>query len=347
MTSDEYSLKDRFCDLPWILAEVHAGGSVYVCCPRYSDGKTIGNIFENSPDEVWNSPAAIAFREGVLAGDFRMCHPVQCPLIAGKSLPVKTALTDPAMREVVRNNITRSPRGPRAVKLAHDDSCNLSCPSCRDHVIVAKKDKQKELDRVLKDFILPFVADAQILELAGDGDPFASKHYRDILALTAANHPNLKISLHTNAVLCDGRSWNELALEGRVHSVLVSIDAAKKETYDVVRRNGDWERLNDNLRMLGEKRKTGAVRWLTFAFVVQSRNFAEMADFVRFAKSHNADKVSFSLIYRWDRAMSEAAFLKEQVWLPEHPQFADFKAVLADPIFSDPMVALGDVERFR
>jgi MoaA/NifB/PqqE/SkfB family radical SAM enzyme len=328
------------------MAEIHADGAVFVCCPRYSDGKTIGNIFRSSPNEVWNSATAVAFREGVLDGSFKMCHPVQCPFIAGKSLPLKTSLHDSDLVGVVRNKITRTLRGPRHVKLAHDDSCNLSCPSCRDHLIVAKKEKQRELDRVLNEFILPFLADADTVELAGDGDPFASKHYRDILALTAARYPKMQISLHTNAVLCDEQNWNELKLEGRVRSVLVSIDASTKETYDYVRRNGNWERLNENLKMLAEKRRAGSVKWLTLAFVVQSRNYTEMADFVRLAKRYNADRVSFSLIYKWDRAMSDEAFLNEQIWLPEHPKFAEFRATLADPIFRDPTVSLGDVARF-
>jgi hypothetical protein len=329
------------------MVEIHASGAAYICCPHYNNGRSIGDIFKSGPEEVWNSEAAVEFRRGVLDGSFRMCDPVQCPLIAGHSLPLKAALHEPALQEVVRDNITRSQRGPKLVKLAHDDSCNLSCPSCRDHLIVAKKEKQLGLDRVLNDFILPFLADAEVLELAGDGEPFASKHYRDILKLTAANYPDLEISLHTNAVLCDEHNWSELALEGRVRSVLVSIDAARKETYDVVRRGGDWERLNENLRMLGEKRKSGSVKWLTFAFVVQSRNFREMAEFVALAKRRHADRVSFSLIYRWDRAMTNEAFLKEQVWSPEHPEFGEFKSVLSDPILADPMVGLGDVARFR
>jgi len=328
------------------MAEVHKSGAVYVCCPRYSDSKSIGNIFQSSPDDVWNSAVAMQFREGVLNGSFAMCNPVQCRSIADKSLPLKAALTNPALREIIEKNITRSPRGPRHVKLAHDYSCNLSCPSCRDGLIVAKRDKQLELDRVLNDFIVPFLADADSVELAGDGDPFASKHYRDILTSTAANAPNLNISLHTNGVLCDERNWSELALEGRVGSVMVSIDAAKKDTYDIVRRNGDWARLNDNLRMLGEKRQAGSVKWFTIAFVVQATNFREMADFVRLAKHCNADKASFSLIYKWDRAMSNEAYLKEKVWAPDHPDHAEFRSALTDPILADPMVMLGDVARF-
>lgn len=347
MNTTEYNLHDRFCHLPWTFAEIHADGSVYVCCPRYSSNKKIGNIFLDRPNEVWNSTAAIEFRKGILDGSFRMCDPIQCPMIAGKSLPLRNAITDPEMREIMNKTLTFHDRGPRHVKLVHDASCNLSCPSCRDRIIVAKKEKQKELDRALNDFILPFLADATVLELSGDGDPFASKHYRDILKGTALNLPKLKISLHTNGVLCNAKSWEDLKLEGRVQSVLVSIDAAKEETYDVVRRGGNWRHLNDCLHMLSDKRKSGSISYFHIAFVVQARNFREMADFVDLGKKYGADKVGFSLIYKWDRAMSDDKFSIEQVWSPKHHQYDEFRTLLKNPIFSDPIVFLGDVALLR
>lgn len=340
-------LRERFCPLPWTLAEIHSDGSVYVCCPRYSDGKKIGNIFTDSPMEIWNSETAQKFRAGILDGDFAMCHPTLCPSLAGRDLPKREATHDPYLNEVIAQAAIVAPRGPRHVKLAHDDSCNLSCPSCRDRMIVAKSDRQRELDRILKTFILPFLKDCASIELAGDGDPFASKHYRDILLMTAETYPHLGISLHTNAVLCDEDNWERLKLGNRVHSVLVSIDAAREQTYRIVRRGGDWGRLTENLALLREKRRAGRIRKLTLAFVVQGGNFREMAEFVALGKDLGVDAVSFSLIYPWGRANLGPAFGEMQIWSPDHPEHVDFFAVLRDPIFADPIVSLGDVAVYR
>src|SRR5262249_33933512 len=137
--------------------------------------------------------------------------------------------------------------GPVTVKLCHDDTCNLSCPSCRTKMIVAGRERQAQLDRMLHEFIVPFLADTKSLSLSGDGDPFASRHYRDVLRETASKYHDLRIELHTNAVLCDERAWDDCHLNGRVDTVLVSIDAATRETYSIVRRGGDFARLVRNL----------------------------------------------------------------------------------------------------
>ena len=276
-----------------------------------------------------------------------MCDHIKCPQIAGRHLPSRTELWDPYYRVVARHNIIKSPRLPMHVKLVHDDSCNLSCPSCRDTILVAKKNRQAELDRVLRDFILPFIKDCRILELSGDGDPFASKHYRDILSMTADRYPNMGISLHTNGVLCDSAAWTELRLQNRVHSVLVSVDAAQKSTYDIVRRGGNWERLSANLEFLVGSKRRGQIKSVTLAFVVQAQNFREMAEFVRWGKALGVNNVAFTLIYDWDRAHLGAKFKDMQIWSEEHPLHGEFLQVLRDPIFDDPIVRLGDTERFR
>src|SRR5262249_3180592 len=146
------------------------------------------------------------------------------------------------------------PKGPDIVKLCHDDSCNLSCPSCRTEMIVANRERQAQLDKMLNEFIVPFLADAKTLWLSGDGDPFASRHYRDILRRTAETNRLVRIDLHTNAMLCDERAWDDCFLAGRVDLVQVSIDAASQGTYSVVRRGGNFERLLSNLEFLGQLR---------------------------------------------------------------------------------------------
>ena len=295
--------RGKFCNEPWRMIEVHANGKVFPCCPRYSDFKPIGNVFSNSADDVWNSPEAIKYRQGILDGSFTMCDKVKCPRLSSGALPDRSDIKDPYLRFVIDHNVLTPERFPAHVKLAHDISCNLSCPSCRSEVIVAKRDMQLALDRMLDEKIMPFLSNCTVLDLAGDGDPFASKHYRDILTRTAAERPNMAINLHTNGVLCDKRSWDELRLDGRVQTVLISIDAAREATYSVVRRNGDFRRLQVNLEMLAQKKAEKKIDRLDFAFVVQQANYKEMSEFVALARRYSVNRVHFSLIYHWGRGM--------------------------------------------
>ncbi len=345
---EKNALARTFCELPFTFAEIHRDGDVYLCCPSYSGRRAVGNVFRDKPDAIWNSKMAQRIRAGVLDGSYSHCDHKACPAIAGRSLPPRQGFETcgGALAGVIRESMVALPRGPDIVKLCHDDSCNLSCPSCRRHTIVAGKDRQAALDRVVQDFILPFLVDTRQLVLSGDGDPFASKHYRDVLKATAEKHPRLRIGLHTNGVLCDARAWDDCRLRGRVDSVEVSIDAATAETYDVVRRGGDFARLKRNLAFLSGLRAAGEIKELEFSFVVQARNYREMPAFVEMATALGVDLIRFALIRYWGRGLGTFEFPRHCVWNRHHPQFDDFLAVLRDPRITDARVWAGDLLPF-
>src|SRR5262249_24739241 len=140
---------------------------------------------------------------------FDQCDHHRCPAIAGGTLPRRMSIVEPEFVQILKSAQTVLSTFPTHIKLAHDESWNLSCPSCRPTLLMNGKTRQAQLERALYDFILPFMRDCRILEMSGDGDPFASHHYRDIMKMTGRDYPALKIQLHTNAVLCDERSWDD------------------------------------------------------------------------------------------------------------------------------------------
>jgi wyosine [tRNA(Phe)-imidazoG37] synthetase (radical SAM superfamily) len=342
MLGQNAPLSQRFCSFPFSLAEIHNNGNVHVCCPGWVRGGPIGNIFRDQPDKLWNSLAAQQMRKQILDGSFSGCRSDVCQFIRSKTLPLRKDMTGPTA-DIIATDRTELATGPETVKLAHDDSCNLSCPSCRTHMIVANAERQAVLDRMLHEFILPFLKDAKTLCLSGDGDPFASRHYRAIMRETARTNPSLRISLHTNAVLCDERAWVDCSLSGRVDWVEVSVDAARPETYSLVRRGGDFERLLRNLEFLSKLRTSGQISTLALNLIVQRANFREMPEFVDLAVRFNVDQVNFSSIQQWGRAMNEAEFAESQVWRHGHPEYREFVAVLRDPRLQHKIVNMGTV----
>jgi len=341
-------LRGRFCQNPWTYAEIFGGGGVYICCPIWTGDKAVGNIFEDSPEEIWNSYQAVLLREGILNGSFDQCDHHKCPYIIGNSLPTRESIKDdwlgPELVEVIARHQVRLPRGPRVVKLGYDTSCNLWCPSCRSQLITAKKAEQEKLRKIRDEFIIPFLKDARALVLSADGDPFGSNHYRDVMRLTCEKLPRLRLGLHTNAVLLDEKAWNDCGLEGRTDMIQISIDASTAETYSIVRRGGDFDRLLSNLQFLAMKHREKAFERFDFLFVVQTRNFLEMPDFVRLGQLLGANSVQFSLIDHWGRGMTHAQYREQKIWGPEHPRHHEFLAVLEDPIFREPMVQMSALE---
>jgi MoaA/NifB/PqqE/SkfB family radical SAM enzyme len=326
-------LSDFFCPEPFESFELRPDGDVYVCCPAWLP-VPIGNFHRQRPEEIWNSAAAQAIRRSILDGTFKHCSRLHCPAIVNRRLPRRTALKDPYHRTIVAQSRVRLERRPVRVLMSQDRSCNLSCPSCRTTLVLARKEEQDRLNAMFETVMLPLLRDARRVKITGSGDPFASAHYRHILKrLSRRELPHLKVQLQTNGLLLDRRAWEELELDGLVESVWVSIDAARPETYAIVRRGGSFDRLMENFGFLAALRRQGQIRQLRLDFVVQALNFREMPGAVEIARAFSFDAIYFQMIRNWG-TFTVAEYDRHFIGAPDHPDYGEFLEVLRHPHLS-------------
>jgi hypothetical protein len=335
-------LADRFCGNPFEEIEIRSDGKVNMCCSAWMPAP-IGSINEQTGDQYWNSVEAAEIRSSILNGDFSYCSRLHCPKIVQRTLPRRQEVVAPLQRDCIDLELIVVDHKPRRVVLSEDRSCNLSCPSCRTQLIQLGQQATSELDRTFDARIEPILAEANQIKITGSGDPFGSRHFRHVLKrLCSSPATARRIQIQTNGVLFDEKAWGDLGLEGHVSTVWISVDAARSETYEVVRRGGSFDRLCQNLRFLGRVRAEGRFDLLRFDFVVQAFNFQEMPDFVDFARSTGADGVHFLMLRNWG-TFTPQEFRDRNVGSPNHPEHAAFLAVLADPRMSSPFVDLGNV----
>ncbi len=131
------------------------------------------------------------------------------------------------------------------------------------------------------------------------------------------------------------RSWNDLGLQGRVGNVLVSIDAAKPETYAVIRRGGDFDDLMENLTFLSGLRQANEVNSVRLDFVVQPLNFREMPAATKIMRKFKFDKIKFQMLRSWNTWSAED-FRKNHVGHPGHPEHDELVQILQDPLLAEP-----------
>ena len=323
-------LSDFFCPEPFESFELRSNGDVHTCCPAWLP-VPIGNFHRQAPEEIWNSAAAQAIRSSILDGSYRHCSRMHCPAIVNRRLPRRADLTDPYHREIVARKLVRLERRPARVLMSQDRSCNLSCPSCRTKLILAKKDEQDRLNQMFETVIIPLLRDARRVKITGSGDPFASGHFRYVLRrINRREFPQLKVQLQTNGLLFGRRAWEELELDGLVESVWVSIDAARPDTYAIVRRGGSFDRLMQNFAFLGALRREGQIRQLRLDFVVQALNFREMPGVVDIARAFSFDAIYFQMIRNWG-TFTVAEFDGHFIGSPDHPDYSEFLEVLRHP----------------
>ena len=70
------------CRLPWEVIFIRANGNVVPCESQLSI--VMGNLVEQSFDEVWNSPAYVKLREELTTGNYRKAC-IQCPAVVSRA----------------------------------------------------------------------------------------------------------------------------------------------------------------------------------------------------------------------------------------------------------------------
>jgi hypothetical protein len=342
------STKGLFCAKPFTWFEVLGGGQrgdVYVCCQNWLS-KPIGNLERQSVAEIWNGRDAQQIRRSILDGSFRYCNRERCPFLQRIDGPVQRIedMDDARLLEIVAQELTILPFGPRDITCCFDQSCNLSCPSCRTRLIMETEHAGpiRDLQRKLE---IEALQDARLLYITGSGDPFGSPFFRRWLqTMRRANMPNLeRIHLHTNGLLWTPRIWASIPDEIRalVTSADVSIDAASPETYAVNRRGGDFATLIRRLQFISDLRIKGPLEWFGINMTVQANNYREMPAFVELGRRFGCDLVAFHQIMNWG-TFSAPEFAARAVHEPSHPEHVTFLELLTNPAFDDPLIYLSN-----
>lgn len=332
--SFKIDLTERFCHIPFTTAAVNPGGDVHQCCALMVPVRS-GNIYDDENwDDIWNSEAAQEVRKSIHDGSFRYCSRVHCHLMNSATLPKRDTIKDPWLKSII-DNATVYLDGPvRSVDLGHDETCQLSCPQCRIHLLVAKGKERQRLEVAKDTVILPLLENVEEVIITNGGDPFASRHYRQILrAIDKDVHSNLEsIVLITNGLLFTEREWDELE---NIHhldiKVAVSIDAARPDTYASVRRRGDFHRLRENLQFISGLRRDGKISQFEIRFVTQIENFEEMPEFVALGQELNVDVVVFTKLANVG-TYKQSEYAQRSICEPEHPRHQEVIDVLKAPI---------------
>lgn len=325
------------CPNPFERIESASRNRLMFCCPAWLP-VAVGSLDDDTAEAVWNSSVAQDIRASIHDGSYRYCSRMHCPKLTENGLQQVDQITSEGLRSAWKSKATKLPPKIKRVALAHDRSCNISCPSCRTKLIVAGKAETIRLDALTDNSLLPLILASNRVNITGSGDPFSSKHYRNIIRQLTSLPAGPLIDLQTNGLLL-ARSWDELGLEGRVGRVLVSIDAAQKETYEVIRRGGIFEDLMENLEFLSALRKRGSVEAVRLDFVTQALNFREMPGAAAIMREFGFDQIKFQMLRSWN-TWSPEEFKKQHVGHPGHPDFAEMQQIMLDPRLTKPDVLL-------
>lgn len=314
-------------------AELSPNGYIYCCCSTIIENG-IGDINFGGLGKVWKSYVHKVMCLSSENRTYTFCKKNMCPFFIGKEQ--KQAV-------VMDGFYHQMEEYPRVTAIGFDPSCNLKCETCRDDIIVSKGDKLKESLRyaeIVKKEILPY---SRFFILAGDGEVFVSQAYKEIYQSQEMNDVGF-IRILSNGTLFNEKNWKEFRKNKKGKIMLtVSIDAATKETYEMIRRGGNFDILKENMKFASELRKAGDLNYFRMNFVVQRKNYMEIIPFIKWGLELDADEVFFTKVLNWGtftkEEFKEISMMEEDGYTPK----AELREILNHPIINNKIVDLGTI----
>jgi len=270
----------RSCSKPWHEMQLDKQGRVFICGCNGWLPYPVGYItdFENI-DQIYQSHNAKIIQQTIIDGTYEFCDTKHCPV-------------------TTENCIENFP--PRYfMEIGIDESCNLSCPSCRKQVIFNDNgdiyNQRLEWISCINNWIYKSPGKQFLLSIGSDGEPFASPLYLNFLK-NSSNYKNVKYNIRTNGTLIK-RHIDSLNILPNLEIIDLSIDAASKDVYENVRKPGKWNNLVENIDYLIEAQKKYKFR-MEATFVIQKTNIGDILKFIDFCQDRNITP-RFHLLQNW------------------------------------------------
>lgn len=221
--------KGTFCYRLWNEAFIDKDGSVFSCC-RYKPA-VLGNIYKNKLEDIYNNEMIQELRQKSLDGKLECFE--NCILLN------KAKLGEPK-KTVTINYATDLKR----LKILFGEACNISCIMCwQDHKDKRSLDVTKLIENVdIKHF--------QDIELQG-GETLlipAAKSFFD-----HASSKGKKVSFLTNGLPINDEWAEKIARHSSF--LYISINAATKETHELVNQGSRWELVLKSIQKIREARE--------------------------------------------------------------------------------------------
>jgi len=192
------------------------------------------------------------------------------------------------------------------------DLCNLACVHCPQSLFSRTPQKAHEyLDPEMNVKLVDEVGGdgsgfVQFIRYSSSGETLLHPKIYEMIGY-AVRHSCTSVCVTTNGTLLTGRNRTRL-LEMGIHSIDISLDAYKEETYSKIRVKGDLRVTRKNvLDLIRENRSNGDKTRIAVSFIEQPLNDGEAAEFEKFWKSQGADFVIIRRLHSNAGALKELA----------------------------------------
>ena len=180
---------------------------------------------------------------------------------------------------------------PVIAQIESTSNCNLRCEMCiREKIGVPIGNMSFENFKKILDKLDCLFK----VHLQGQGEPFLNQELFDMIKY--ANEKGIVVMLNTNGTALTKGIIDKIC-RAYIGGISVSIDSAKKEKYEKIRKGASFEKVTNNVKALtSELKRRKKLTIVSLVVVVLKENLEELLDFVKFAEELGIKKIIFQII---------------------------------------------------
>lgn len=265
--------RTQFCAAPSASMYFDQFGQAKACCQQSQD-LPLGNVSSGGILEVWNGERSKLLRTRMYEEDL--------DIACGFGRWQRHHAPAKAVFARTFDHLEPGPHEyPRQLEFAVSSVCNLQCVMCdgdfsssirvhRDGLRARPEVYQEAFFQELIE-IMPHVESVRMY----GGEPFLALPSLRVLDIVAVTNPQTRVSITTNATV-----WNrrvEYLLNETRPSVVVSLDAMTRETYEDIRCGASFDKVLANI-----DRYEQAGAQISLAFCLMTENAHEFVDLLTF-----------------------------------------------------------------
>lgn len=170
--------------------------------------------------------------------------------------------------------------------------CNMKCTYCSETYYDGKKSKY-DVSKVVEELIAKkFISNCNSI-VWGGGEPTLDKNFSPLIKKIADSFESVKQRVITNATVYieDLKKY----IDADKVSIVTSIDAGNKKTFQAIRKNKEFEEVISNLVKYSQNKPEN----ITIKYIIMDENkdIEEIKEFVHVIKDNNLEKCNFQISF--------------------------------------------------
>lgn len=272
--------KNNFCVMPFVNLILEPNGSVGLCRHKGTEF-SMGNINEQSIDEIWNGEKVREWRREFLDKGPKICsteiRDQQCNLCPQLNLMLPKA----NIEEVVS-----SP--PLRLTANLNGQCNLECQMCIVWQLPNGLYNEENFWKPGREGLFVNLEEIDMLS----GEPLIQADTYKLIDEVSSVNPDCLWSITTNAHWNLNKKITDALDKIKIKNLIISIDSLDEEIYPIIRKKGNLKQVLKTVESLLDYEKNRVTRGLSdlsmnLNFLVQHENWHEVKTIIDYCLERN------------------------------------------------------------